>query len=307
MLCHPGRDRTEQSIRCVLTWPGLSSEVEKHVQSCTQCQLFKKQRKKYGHLPPKVAESLPWAWTCVDLVGPYHVSTPSGDKVLKAMTMIDPATSWMEIHEIPDKQSITTSEIFDREWLCRYPRPKQVIYDNGSEFKGTEFQELLFSYGIKGQPTTVRNPQANAILERVHQVLANMLRTFELEKQEFDQNNPWSGFLAATAWALRSTYHTTLAATPGQLVFGRDMIFNFQHVANWERIRLRKQRLILTSNQRENSRRIIHQYNIGDHVLIDRLTTRKLNRPRDGPFLITHVYTNGTVQVQRGPVSERFN
>jgi hypothetical protein len=34
--------------------------------------------------------------------------------------------------------------------------------------------------------------------------------------------------------AIRSTYHTTLQATPCQLVFGRDMIHNIAFRANWD-------------------------------------------------------------------------
>ena len=44
----------------------------------------------------------------------------------------------------------------------------------------------------------------------------------------------WKGILSATAFAVQSTFHTTLQQTPGQLVFGRDMIFNIKHKANWE-------------------------------------------------------------------------
>ncbi len=39
-------------------------------------------------------------------------------------------------------------------------------------------------YGIKREPTSVKNPQANAILERIHGVLGNMLRTSELNMAE---------------------------------------------------------------------------------------------------------------------------
>ena len=38
---------------------------------------------------------------------------------------------------------------------------------------------LVHDYGIKRNPITVRNPQANAIVERIHQVIANMVRTFD--------------------------------------------------------------------------------------------------------------------------------
>jgi hypothetical protein len=58
------------------------------------------------------------------------------------------------------------------------------------------------------QVTTI-NQQANAIIERVHKSLNDMLRSYKLQN-----------FHESTAWPIRSTYHTTLHATPCQLVFG---------------------------------------------------------------------------------------
>ena len=75
-------------------------------------------------------------------------------------------------------------------------------------------------YGIKKKPITVRNPQANAIVERIHQVIANIIQMFDLEENYVEEDNPWKGILSTTAFAVRSTYHTTLKHTPGQLVFG---------------------------------------------------------------------------------------
>jgi len=49
--------------------------------------------------------------------------------------------------------------------------PLQYIHDNGSEFAGVDFQEMIASYGITAIITT------DAIIERIHQVIANMLCT----------------------------------------------------------------------------------------------------------------------------------
>ena len=91
---------------------------------------------------------------------------------------------------------------------------------------------------------TTRNPQANAIIERVHQTIDNVLRTFDVNKTVLDSDDPWGGILSATAVAIRNTVHTTLLSTPAQLVFGRDSILNITHEANWKLIRDRKQKLI---------------------------------------------------------------
>ena len=63
----------------------------------------------------------------------------------------------------------------------------------------------------------------------------------DLQNKYIDEDDPWSEILEATAFAVRSTYHTTLQATPDQLVFARDMIINPPFIENWESIRLRKQ------------------------------------------------------------------
>ena len=107
-------------------------------------------------------------------------------------------------------------------------------------------------FNLDVKPTTVRNPQANAILERVHQTIGNMIRTFQVyNRDDLDEEDPWSGILSAVMFAMRSTYHTTLEATPMQLVFGRDAILPIFHQADWQYIKAKKQRLINMNNQRE--------------------------------------------------------
>jgi hypothetical protein len=107
---------------------------------------------------------------------------------------------------------------------------------------------------------------------------------------------------------IRSTYHTTLQATPCQLVFGRDMIHNIAFRANWDQIQKRKQDIINKSNQKENKSRIPYEYKVGDQVLLETPgILRKLSTPRTGTYPVTNVYKNGTIRIQKGIVSERVN
>ena len=307
MLGHPGVKRTAATITQHLIWPGLHDEVEQYINKCQACQLYKGQKKKYGHLPMKDVEFHPWKSLCVDLIGPYTVRTKKGIQSLHAMTMFDPATSWFEVVEIPNKKAITCANLVENTWLCRYPRPQQCIFDNGSEFLGAEFANTLDSYGIKRVPTTIKNPAANMV-ERVHQTLGNLLRVYELEEYEFPRGDPWSNILASAAWAIRSTFHTTLGATPGQLVYGRDMLFDLAFKANWKEIKERKRSRIEDSNQRENAKRIRHTYKVGDLVSKDRNQIQpKLHRPRDGPYIIEKVYSNGILKIRKGVISEKVS
>ena len=83
----------------------------------------------------------------------------------------------------------------------------------------------------KRKTITTRNPHPNAIIERIHQNIGNIIRTFDVSN--IVNNDPWSGILAATMFAVRKTYHTTLQASLMQLVFGQETILNITHVAYW--------------------------------------------------------------------------
>ena len=245
----------------------------------------------------------------MDLVGPYSVKVKGTkeDIQLRAMTMIDPATGWFEVKEIDEPTAECCQEAFDDTWLSRYPRPRKIGYDNGGEFKSV-FKELCANMDMKPKRSLSHNPQSNGIIERVHQVLGNMLRTMELEEQELDKARPFEPFLSAAAYAIRSTHHLTLDATPAELVFGRNMLLPIQFKADWEAIRARRQRLMVENNQRENAKRLAHDYKVGDMVSKTRPgILRKLRRKRDGPFLVTKVNDNGTLEIRQGAITECVN
>ena len=87
-------------------------------------------------------------------------------------------------------------------------------------------------YSIKTKPAPPGNPQANTILERIHQVLGNLVRTYNIQEVYIVDAGLWMGITAVVAFAVRSTYHMTRGNIPGQLVFGLDMILPITHVAD---------------------------------------------------------------------------
>lgn len=318
-LQHPGGDRLASTLTTVCRWPGIVDQARKFCKRCSVCQKFKTRKAKYGHLPSKEAEiPEPWHTVCVDLIGTYTISAnvrqldnaiKKMDLNLLCMTFIDPATGWFEIAEVPliDQSSARISQLFNDVWLCRYPRPRKVIFDNGSEFK-KDFIPLLKDFAVKPTCTSIKNPQANAILERIHQVVGSMLKTNNLQEVIFDAVTPWNSILASIAYAVRCSFHSTLQATPGQLVFGRDMLLNITFEPDWEVMWKRKQKLINYNNKRENAKRVPHDYQVGDHVYILRDGHyRKLEGDKLGPYQITQVFANGTVRIQRGLINERIN
>ncbi|MGL5963100.1 MAG: hypothetical protein ACRCZ2_01680, partial [Fusobacteriaceae bacterium] len=332
-LQHPGNNRLEETIRNAMYWTNIRTSVRNHVKRCRSCQINKKRNIKYGKLPTKLVITTPWEALCVDLIGPYTLKGQDGSQIdFMCLTMIDPASSWFEIVELPvvealpttlsvkqkgdtepkeayfDKSSLMISTLVNKTWFSRYPRCQYVIYDNGSEFK-LHFEFLCESYGIKRKPTSVKNPQANSILERVHQVLMTMLRTAEIDMAISVAPSDIDAFLTNAAWAIRSTYHTVLKASPGAAIFGRDMLFDIPYIADWNKIGEFRQHQTNRNTERENKLRIDYDYKVGDKVLVRKDgILRKAESPyHREPWTITSVHTNGTIRVQRGTKSERIN
>ena len=91
-----------------------------------------------------------------------------------------------------------------------------------------------------------------------------------------------------------------MQASPSQLVFGRDMILPMKYTADWAAIRTQRQNKINRNNGQENHCRAVHEYNIGDKLLLDKPGINpKMLAPRTGPHIVQEVYNNGTLKIQR--------
>jgi hypothetical protein len=80
---------------------------------------------------------------------------------------------------------------------------------------------MLNDYGVEKKPIATHNPQANTIVQQVHQTVGNIIQTFELNDTNYlDEDDPEEGILLATAFAICATYHTTFQKSQDNWSFG---------------------------------------------------------------------------------------
>ena len=108
-------------------------------------------------------------------------------------------------------------------------------------------------YGIKTNPAPPKNPQENSPIKRINQVLGNLVHKYNLQEAYVDDADPCMGIFAATAFAVRSTYHIPKEKITFQLVFGRYIIIPINNVSDWRYIRLCKHTQINKDVNRENT------------------------------------------------------
>ncbi len=337
-LQHPGHLHLEEKMRSVMYWKGMGTTIWICVKTCWSWQVNKRHSHKYGHLPPKLVITTPWKALCVDLIGPYTLKGKDGSSIdFMCSTMINPTTSWFKIGKLPtvaqettvppvgkgkkvtfakntkvaepyfDKSSAQIRNLVYKIWFSRYPRCWYIIYDNGSKFK-LHFQSLYNTYGIKHKPTSVKNPQANAILERIHAILGNKLRTSKLNMAEMVKANDIDIFLSDAAWAVCSTYHIVLKASPVAAIFGWDILFVILFIADSQKIGEHRQELT-DLNVHENKGRSDYDYKVGQKLLLRKegILGNAESRWHKKLWLLTSVHTDGTTTVQRGNKIDRMN
>ncbi len=189
----------------------------------------------------------PWRALCVNLRKLCILKGKGNTSIeLMCLTMIDSATSWFKIVEPPTitkltvpnmgkgkkvtrndytkevdmasyKPSAQISNLVYNTWFSKYPCCWYLIYNNRCKFK-LHFHALWDTYGIKHKLTSVKNPQANAILERIHAVVMNTLCTAEIDMANLVKLSDIDIFLADAAWVICSTNHTVLEASPGAAI-----------------------------------------------------------------------------------------
>ena len=235
----------------------------------THCQQFKRNTQKYGKLPPKDISYLnPWDEVHVDMIGPWKVVINNFEYTFRAVTCINVVINLPGIIPVENAKSQTVAATFEDGWLSRYPIPARYVHDNGNEFLGLGFNQMLIKNNIQPVPTTVKNPPSNAIVERLHQTLNIIISISPRQNPPtlFEEVSSMAHRKCASAqFAIRATSHSQHKFSPGQMAFGRHMLLPFSTQVNWDDDILRcKQSLVDTTNIKENNGRRFHDYKIND-------------------------------------------
>jgi transposase InsO family protein len=166
----------------------------------------------------------------------------------------------------------------------------QYIHDQGGTFIGTDFTRIIEEdNGIPLVPTsTVKNRQANAICERIHQTIENTLRTMPLDSVS-----------ATTMFASRVLpYRSLMDNTPGALAFHRDMLLAIPLIADLITICNSRQRILNERLRVANLHHLNHDYQIGERVLFKVFAPKKLDARWHDPYQILTVHVNGTLTIR---------
>ena len=213
---HLGINKTVERILKYFFWPGLRKDVCKYCKSCHACQIVGKPNQKVPVAPlkPIPAFGEPFSRVIVDCVGPLPRTKTGNEYLLTIMCASSRFPEAIPLRRITAKNVVKALVKF----FTLVGLPNAVQSDQGSNFMSKVFNQVLDQLGVAHVNSSAYHPQSQGALERFHQTLKNMLRTycFECEKE-------WDEGVPLLLFAVRETVQESLGFSPFELIYGHSV------------------------------------------------------------------------------------
>lgn len=158
------------------------NDVYEVVKQCTECQINKNHKHKYGTIQGHISTSIPLTDISSDVFGPIDVSefnhSFQTDKVF-IFTFTDRFSRFSRLFVSKGISSKDLIKAFKEVWLNRFPTPKTFLSDQGKCYKGNEFAYFCNKNKIKQIFTSIYNPTGNSISERINSIILSCLRIYD--------------------------------------------------------------------------------------------------------------------------------
>ena len=216
MSGHLGINKTYQRILEHFYWPNLRKDVVEFCRSCHTCQMVGKPNQTLPKAPlqPIPAFEEPFSRVIIDCVGPLP-KNKSGNQYL--LTVMCASTRFPEAIPLRNISAKTIVKALIK-FFTLVGLPKSIQSDQGSNFMSGLFQQVMDELGIKQYRSSAYHPESQGALERFHQTLKNMIRSYC-----FDTNRDWDEGVHLLLFAVRESVQESLGYSPFELVFGHSV------------------------------------------------------------------------------------
>ena len=162
-------------------------------------------------LQPIPAVSAPFAHLIVDCVGPLPRSRAGHCYLPTIMCQSTPHPSAYPHRSITSRSVLRALTTF----MSTFGIPRVIQSDQGSNFMSKQFAEALRQLKARHNISSAYHPQSQGALERFHQTLKSLLRSFCVEL-----SSDWEEGLLWLLLAIREVAQESLGFSPNELVFG---------------------------------------------------------------------------------------
>jgi hypothetical protein len=191
---HPGSTKMYHDLRQQFWWTRMKRETAHYASECDICWKVKDDYMKQGGLlHPWSIPNRRWNDISMDFIVGLSLTARKFDSI---WVIVDQLTK--SAHFIPVDTNYRVekyAEIYIAHVLYLHGVPKTIILDRGSQFVARFWEQLHAYLGTHLIHSSAYHPQMDGQIERVNQILEDMLRACVMEHPgSWDKNLPWAEF-----------------------------------------------------------------------------------------------------------------
>lgn len=173
---HLGVNKTYNHILRYFFWPRLKRDVAAYIKTCHTCQITGKPNQSIRPAPlrPIPAIKNPFEHLIIDCVGPLPKSKSGSQYLLTVMCLVTRYPAAYALRNITAKSIVKALSQF----IAIFGIPKIIQSDQGSNFSSHLFNQVLEQLNIKHNQASAYHAQSQGALERFHQTLKSLLRSY---------------------------------------------------------------------------------------------------------------------------------
>jgi hypothetical protein len=212
---HPRSTKMYHDLKSRYWWYGMKRAIAEYVALCDNYQRVKAERQRLVLLlqPLKILE---WKWEEISMY--CIVGLPKTQNGYDSIWVIVDHLSKVA-HFILVKTTYKGSklaELYIARILCLNGVSKKIVSDRGTQFTSKFWEKLNESMDIKLNFSSAYHPQTNGQIERVNQILEDMLRAYALK-----DNQSWDKCLPYAEFSYNNSYQESIKMAPFEFLYGR--------------------------------------------------------------------------------------
>ncbi|WVZ89427.1 hypothetical protein U9M48_035838 [Paspalum notatum var. saurae] len=215
LTMHPGSNKMYQDLKQKFWWTRMKREIAKYVSECDVCKRVKADHLKPGGMLQPL--NIP-AWKWEDIHMDFVVGLPRTQKGYDSIwVIIDRFTK--SAHFIPVKTCYTAATyagLYISRIVSLHGIPVTITSDRGSVFVSRFWEHLQTALGTKLIRSSAYHPQTSGQVERVNQIVEDMLRACALT-----YSTKWDECLPLAEFAYNNSYQKRLNMAPFEALYGR--------------------------------------------------------------------------------------
>src|SRR3954464_6340925 len=212
---HPGSTKMYMDLKTQYWWPGLKRYCAKYVSECDVCRRVKAvHQKPSGLLQPLKPPEWKWEKVEMDFITGFPRSQKGNNAIFVVIDRLSKVAHFFHVKETIS--AIQLAELYINRIESLYGVPLEISSDRGSIFTSKFWESFQTALGTKLNFSTAYHPQSQGQVERINQILEDMLRACVIS---FGMK--WEECLPYAEFSYNNSFQKSLKMAPFEALYGR--------------------------------------------------------------------------------------